>query len=663
MIQLASISKAYGGDQLFESLEWRLPDQGLVGLVGANGAGKSTLFRIIAGLEEPDGGRVVVPRDARVGYLPQEMTEVYEGTVLEVISEGAAELLDLQDRLSEIEGQLEVTDESTSEELTDKYGELQEQFRRRGGYSLTGRARQIAAGLGFAEEDFARPIEEFSGGWRMRALVGQLLLAQPDVLLLDEPTNHLDLEALEWLEGYLREYDGTIVVISHDRYFLNRLADQIAELAHRDVRVYEGGYDDFIEQREKLREQLEAKRAEQEKERAKIQEFINKFRYNASKAAQVQSRIKMLEKMEPIEVPPDPTPDINFSFPQPPRVGKRVVDVEELKKAYGDNVVFDSLDFRVYRGDKVALVGPNGAGKSTLLKLLAGRLEPDEGELTLGHRVETAYFAQHSVDELDLGRTVLEEMQAHASSEAFPRIRTVLGAFKFGDDDVDKPIEVLSGGEKSRLALAKMLLEPAGLLLLDEPTNHLDIASRQMLEKALAEFEGAFCVVSHDRYFLNEIVDKVAHIERGEVTVYEGDYDYYNWKHARTSDAPDSAAQAEEGGQESTEPTYTKKEIRRRTARLRRERDERTAEVRDELAELEEQIERAESRHAELEAELARPETYEDSERMAELNREFKRVEQKLETLMGRWEKVAESLDEIERRFARRQQELKDALG
>jgi ATP-binding cassette subfamily F protein 3 len=485
------------------------------------------------------------------------------------------------------------------------------------------------------------------------------------VLLLDEPTNHLDLESLEWLEGYLNSYSGTIIVISHDRYFLNRLTDQIAELANNTVRTFVGNYDNYLEKREELRERLQKERDEQLKEIAHIEEFIDRFRYKASKAAQVQSRVKMLEKIELTEVPPDSTPDITFSFPQPPRVGKRVAHLEDVKKAYGDNVVFDGIDFQIFRGDKLALVGPNGAGKSTLLKLLAGKLSPDRGEIRFGNRVEVAYFAQHSVDQLDLGCTVLQEMEASASTEAFPRIRSVLGAFKFSENDVEKPIEVLSGGEKSRLALAKMLLEPSGLLLLDEPTNHLDIASRQMLEQALKEFEGAFCIVSHDRYFLNETVEKVVHIEKAELFSYAGDYDYYRWKHAKRTaeateaDAADQASQLQASGSDPSEQ-LTKKEIRQRAAEIRTRRDHETRDLSKKMKSIEKKIEAVESRHGELEQELARPETYDDADLMATLNKEFQQVGDQLEHLMLEWEEVGAELEKIESRYADEEALLRD---
>jgi ATP-binding cassette subfamily F protein 3 len=497
----------------------------------------------------------------------------------------------------------------------------------------------------------------------MRALVGRLLLEAPDVMLLDEPTNHLDLESLEWLENYLKNYGGTIVIISHDRYFLNRLADQIGELANNTVRTFMGGYDDYLAQRDELRERLQKERDEQEREIARIEEFIERFRYKASKSAQVQSRVKMLEKIELIEVPPDTTPHIHFDFPQPPRAGKRVATLEGVRKAYGDNVVFDGLDFQVYRNDKIALVGPNGAGKSTMLKLLAAEIAPDSGRVEYGSRVEISYFAQHSVDQLDLSRTVLAEMEATASAQAFPRIRSVLGAFKFGDNEIDKPISVLSGGEKSRLALAKMLLEPAGLLLLDEPTNHLDIASRQMLERALKRFEGAFCVVSHDRYFLNEIVNKVVHIDAGELTDYLGDYDYYRWKHAL--DGPDSNGASESAPGASTladapkvDSQLSHKEIRQRSAELRRERDNETRPLRKKLKSIEAQIETTESRHAELEAQLASPELYENADLMAKTNIEYQQVGDQLEGLMAEWEEVGGKLDEIDARYAEREAKL-----
>ncbi|MGM0557349.1 MAG: ABC-F family ATP-binding cassette domain-containing protein [Myxococcota bacterium] len=657
MIQLDSVSKRYADKRLFRDVSWQITPGSTIGLVGPNGVGKSTMFRIIAGEEPPDDGRVVIPKDVRVGYLPQEVTEEYDGTVLDVVLEGAEELLELENRLEALEDQLQDAGED-SQQLTEEYGELQETFRQRGGYAIRSRAREIVSGLGFENEDYSRPIQEFSGGWRMRALVGRLLLSSPDVLLLDEPTNHLDLESLEWLEAYLKKYDGTIVLISHDRYFLNRLVDQIAELSNSNVKTFVGDYDTYERKRREWIEELERKKKEIEKERAHIQEFIDRFRYKASKAAQVQSRIKMLERMDTIEIPADPTPDINFEFPQPPRIGKTVASLKDVAKAYDDNVVFDGVDFTLHRGDRVAFVGPNGSGKSTLLKMLAGELEPDSGRINLGHRVAVSYFAQHSVDQLDLDHSVMNEMEEESSVEAFPRVRPVLGAFSFSGDDVDKQIGVLSGGEKSRLALAKMLLEPAGLLLLDEPTNHLDIASRKMLEQALRDFDGAFCVVSHDRHFLNAVVNRVIHVEDGALTEYRGDYEYYRWKHGQLvdeSDVPDPSGDDEGGGR-----SLTKKEIRRQSAQIRKEERAATRDLRKELDKIERAIEDAEERHTELETMLADPSTYDDSQALEELNKEYGEVEKTLESLMMKWEEKGAELEEVASEFREREEALRD---
>ncbi|MFB6375048.1 MAG: ABC-F family ATP-binding cassette domain-containing protein, partial [Bradymonadaceae bacterium] len=377
MVQLDSISKTFGAETLFADLDWQLPDDTTVGLVGPNGAGKTTVVEIIAGRMDPDTGEVIVPKKVDVGYLPQEVTEErIDKTVLEVILEGASDLLEIGDELEDLEEELEGASAEESVDLSSDYAELQEAFQQRGGYELESHAREIAAGLGFDHDEFHQTMETFSGGWRMRASLGRLLLGQPEVLLLDEPTNHLDLESLEWLEGFLHNYEGTIVTISHDRYFLNRIVDEIAELAHGTLRTFTGDYDTYRQKRRELRERLEKKRREQQKEIDEMQEFIDKFRYNASKASLVQSRIKKLERMEPVEVPEPLETDVSFQFPQPPRIGKTVVDAREIDKAYGDNVVYEDLDFTLYRGEKVAFVGPNGAGKSTLMKLLAGVEDP-----------------------------------------------------------------------------------------------------------------------------------------------------------------------------------------------------------------------------------------------------------------------------------------------
>ena len=660
MIRLDSISKAFGADELFTDLDWQLPAGETIGLVGPNGAGKTTLFEIVAGHQTPDTGEVMIPRKVDVGYLPQELTqEREEKSVLEVILEGAADLLEMQDQLENLEGQLEVADADESVALSSDYADLQEKFRQEGGFELESNAREIAAGLGFGTSEFDEPISTFSGGWRMRAALGRLLLHRPEVLLLDEPTNHLDLASLEWLESFLDRYDGTIVTISHDRYFLNRITDSIAELAHGELRVFTGDYDTYRRKRRELRERLEKKREEQQKEIDQIQEFIDKFRYNASKASLVQSRIKKLERIEPIEVPKPLTTDVAFDFPQPPRVGKTVIRASGIDKSYGTTDVYEDLDFTLYRGEKVAFVGPNGAGKSTLMKLLAGVEEPDAGSIDAGHRVDVSYFAQHSLEQLDPGDTVFEAMEAKASHDAFPEIRPVLGAFGFSGDAVDKSVGVLSGGEKARLALARMLLEPAGCLLFDEPTNHLDIPSCQVLEGALQDFEGAVCVISHDRYFLNNVVNKVIHFDDGNLTTYSGDYDYFRYK--REGEAADSSSAPSSGGDDETEESakdISRKERRRIRAELRRERRNQTESLRNDIEEIEERIDVLEERRSELEQKLADPSTYEGDDDLEELNREFGEVESELEDLMVEWEEKGAELESIREEYEKRAEEM-----
>ena len=655
MIQLDSVAKRYGGHALFAELDWQIPDGGTIGLVGPNGAGKTTLFRLIADEESPDSGRVVRPRGVRVGYLPQEVAIEEQGTVLEVVLQGRADLLALEEELASLEQRL--ADDSG---VAEQYATVQDRFRREGGYELRSTAREIASGMGFEEGDFDRSIDVFSGGWKMRALLARLLLRRPDVLLLDEPTNHLDVESIEWLEQFLVTYDGTVITISHDRYFLNRLVDAIAELHAGTVTTYQGDYDTYLRERELRRERLLAEKERQDKEIARIQQFIDRFRYQAARASQVQSRVKRLEKIEPVVVPPAHDSEIRFEFPAPPRIGKTVIEARDIEKRFGEHVIYDGSDFQLHRGDRAAFVGPNGAGKSTLMKMLAGELQPDDGQVELGHRVEIAYFAQHSVSQLDLSNTVLEEMNAAATYESAPRVRDILGAFLFSGDDVHKSISVLSGGEKSRLALAKLLLEPAGCLLLDEPTNHLDIPSRRVLEHALNSFTGAFCVISHDRYFLNEVVNRVVHIEDAQLHDYPGSYEDYRWRREREAD--DTAPSEEKGGEaDDDSPALSRKEQRRLAAKLRQQKAEETRDLKQAVATLESRIETLEGELAEVEAILARPETHQKSEgsRIAELQKRHSELENDLMETMQDWEKKGSQLEAIENEYAAREAEFR----
>src|SRR6266704_2546318 len=544
MIQVEEIAKAYAGQRLFRELSWRIPDGARIGLVGPNGVGKTTLCRLLAGLEEPDAGRISRPRETTVGYLSQEVAGGVGGSVLAAALSGFDEVWRIEYQMEEVAAALSgAPNGAQSDALTARYGDLQHRFEALGGYRLETAAKAILGGLGFRDADFGRPLAEFSGGWRMRAALARLLLLRPALLLLDEPTNHLDIESLEWLEGFLVDYDGTVVLVSHDRYFLNRMVTSIAELGPSGVTVYPGDYDDYLVEREARRELLEAQARNQAKRVAEIERFIERFRYQATKARQVQSRIKMLERVERVEVERR-TRGIRFAFPTPPRTGRRVAMLRAARKAYGDNVVYAGVDFEVERGERVALVGPNGAGKSTLLRLLAGVLPLDGGERALGAHVAAHYYAQHQLDALTPTLAVLEELERAAPELGLTRLRTILGAFLFSGDAVDKKIAVLSGGEKARVALAKMLVRPAALLCMDEPTNHLDLASREVLERALAAFPGTIVFISHDRYFIKRIATGIVEITNGTLVTYRGSYDDYLDSKARAATAAVAAPAA-----------------------------------------------------------------------------------------------------------------------
>jgi ATP-binding cassette subfamily F protein 3 len=532
------VSKGYAGQELLRGMSWRIGRGERIGLVGPNGAGKTTLCRILAGVEEPDAGRVHRDSGVTVGYLPQEVTGGEDRTVLAEALSGFDEVWRLEAQLESLAARMAGPDAPAG--LTDTYGEIQHRFEALGGYRLEAEAKIILDGLGFGADAIHRPLAEFSGGWRMRAALARLLLLRPDLLLLDEPTNHLDLESLAWLENFLAAYEGTVVIVSHDRYFLNRMVTAIADLTAGGVTLYHGDYDHFLVEREARQALLEAQARNQAKRVAEIERFIERFRYKASKARQVQSRVKMLDRMERVETEAAAR-RIHFSFPQPPRTGRLVARLTGVHKAYGDNVVYAGMDFQVERGDRVALVGVNGAGKSTLLKILAGALDFDAGERLLGSHVEVQYYAQHQLDALDPSRTVLEELE-HAAPEApISRLRTILGSFLFSGDAVEKKVGVLSGGEKARLALAKMLARPAALLCMDEPTNHLDLASKEVLEEALGGFTGTIVFISHDRYFINRIATQVVEVAHGHLTTHLGTYDDY-LAHKSTPATPSSGA-------------------------------------------------------------------------------------------------------------------------
>ncbi len=654
MIQLEGVAKSFGGQALFRDVSWRIGERERVGLVGPNGVGKTTVCRIIADLETPDEGRVSRPRSVTVGYLPQEVAGAVAGSVLAEALAGFADVWALEREMEDVARKLET---QPNDALTQRYGDLQHRFEAAGGYRLETEARAILSGLGFAPDELHRPLTEFSGGWRMRAALARLLLLRPSLLLLDEPTNHLDLPSLAWLEDFLASYEGAVVVVAHDRYFLNRMVTSIADLSPGGIVVYPGDYDDYLVERSARRELLEARARNQAKRVAEVERFIERFRYQATKARQVQSRIKMLERVERIEAPTAQR-QIRFAFPQPPRTGRRVVTLTDLHKAYGDNIVYAGVDFGAERGEKVALVGANGAGKSTLLRMLAGVLPFDRGDRTLGAHVQVHYYAQHQLDALDPTHTVLEELTAAAPELGHTRIRGILGAFLFSGDSVEKMVTVLSGGEKARLALAKMLVRPAALLCLDEPTNHLDLASREVLEAALEAFPGTIVFISHDRYFINRIGTRVVEVAQGRLTSHLGTYDDYlvatsraaapsvrdtaGAEEARSLDTPLARraspavrpAKTFEGGGAAGKSSKTSKGRASREVR----------ELRRRVEEVEGKIRALEARLAEIGAALGDPALYADGERVRVIAAERKAAEQQIAWLLREWEALSEAL-------------------
>ncbi|OGP74217.1 MAG: hypothetical protein A2V86_13875 [Deltaproteobacteria bacterium RBG_16_49_23] len=646
MITLNHIQKQFGSRVLFKDCSLQIGARDRIGLIGPNGSGKTTLFRMILGEESIDGGEILIAKGVKMGYLPQEVISFKGDTVLGEVLKSVSTITSLQDKMKILEEELSsINDPRAQEKLANEYGKLHERYTLLGGYGLEAGAKQILNGLGFRERDFNRLTDELSGGWLMRVALSKILLQSPDLLLLDEPTNHLDLESLIWLENFLVSYPGAIVIVSHDRVFLNYLIDRLAEIEGEKIDLYYGDYNRYLEEKENRREILEATYKTQQKKIEQTERFIERFRAKNTKSSQVQSRIKMLEKMDRIELLKERR-EIRFEFPVPKRSGHRVLEVKNLHKNYGETGVYRGIDLTFFRGDKAALVGPNGAGKSTLLKILAGVLAYEKGEIVLGKDVTRAYFSQHLCDLLRPENTVYEELLSIATDESQTQLRTLLGTFLFSGDDIEKRVSVLSGGEKSRLVLAKMLLKPANLLLLDEPTSHLDIASRNVLEMALKQFQGTICLITHDRHLINQIAGKVIEIDQGTPNVYLGNYDDYLYKKQRIHIIDVGAVYKP--------PVPTKQRPSSRVKEERRKRAQEMDRFRKQLSGLEKRVQEAEKSLQEatqkldhLNQKLSDPNLYLNQKETYETVQAHKQIREQVKELTHLWEILALELEEM----------------
>ena len=678
MIQLQTLTKTFGERVLLENVTWQIGDRDRVGLCGPNGAGKTTLLKMLAGLEEPDSGVVQKPNGLTLGYLPQDGLTHRGRTIVDEANQALKPLLDMKVEMHDLEERLSDAQvpESEHEAILIRYSELQDRFRMADGYQMELRVGTVLNGLGFESASFTDMAEHLSGGWQMRLALAKLLLSAPDLLLLDEPTNHLDLDARNWLEEFLTSYPHSVIVVSHDRYFLDAVVTRIADLSLKTITDYHCNYSKYLVERDARLDRLREAKRRQDEEIERVQAFIDRFRYQATKAAQVQSRIKMLEKVERLDVPPE-RKRIRFQFPASAKSGRIVLELKQARKTYGDKVVLKSVDLHVERGDRIALVGHNGAGKSTLMRMLSGAEAPDAGERIEGHQVVMQYFAQDEATKLNPTLTVYETLAAGSPNTMIPAIRNILGGFLFSGDDIYKKAAVLSGGERTRLAVARMLLHPSNTLLLDEPTNHLDIDSKEVLLEALADYGGTLIFVSHDRYFVDRLATKVIDVGGGQAVLYPGGYEAFLWKQrqeaaglaaATAPTAPPAAASssnakpADASRRPANAPRPPAKTVsakpevpaappqnyaaKKRDDAEQRKKDKARKALQDRISELETRIAETEQAIKTLEARMSDPGFYGQHEASKPVLDEHQSLMWKVGELLGQWEMLTAELDQ-----------------
>ena len=644
MIDINNLSIQFGGRYLFEEVNLRIAKSDKIALVGSNGTGKSTFLKLLYGSEQPESGDIQKQRGIKIGFLPQEFISVKGKTVFHEVKSSLTEINSIISKEEQITSELSRKDISEEEHinLLHGLGELTHRKEEIGFYETDSKIEKVLAGLGFKETDFFRKTDEFSGGWQMRIELAKILLGSNDMILLDEPTNHLDIDSLEWVIDFLYDYKGAIVVVSHDKHFVNRITNKTLEVFNSKLNFFNGNYDAYLIFKDERDEQLRAVYKSQQKKIADTMKFIERFRYKSTKARQVQSRIKQLEKIDTIELIEDEK-TIDLKFPEPERSGSVPIELINISKSYGENQVLKNLNLQVERGEKIALLGPNGSGKTTLSKIIAGKLDINDGQIVFGHNTSVSYYAQEVTAELDLENDIIDELAEANNDYTIPQLRTVLGSFLFSDDDVFKKIKVLSGGEKSRVALAKILLTKASLIVLDEPTNHLDHSSKGILQRALVNFPGTLIIVSHDIDFLHPIVNKVIYFKDGKTQFYHGGIDYYMSKRKEDEQIRKDNSDADD--------KVTKKDQKRIEAEIRQKKYSLTKDIKKEIEKIERDIEKNEELKITLETELTKEEVYSNPELSKAKNLEYESTKQKLETLYTRWTSLNHDMEEIEKSF------------